>query len=240
MIRKDLIIAVLLTFCLTVTLFTILSTMAQVPEYDIWLDFNDDGKIDMRDIGVVARAFGANGQPINKTFVLLQLQAAVTELQGDFEAKLPDHNVITIGAAAFTPQLGYGDVPIHAYGQLGYRIGNLTGAEDPISFFAPVQLPHGVNITRLYAFWFDYGVQSITTELVMHNSTGGPYHMADCSSPGKDLPGRGSSNTNLISPWFSVVDSHYQYYLRVTLPPPEAPGYSYYFYYAMIEYEYPE
>lgn len=62
LMKRDLIVAVLLTFCLTVTLFQILPTSSQsAGDYDPWLDYNDDGKIDMRDIGASARAFGASG-----------------------------------------------------------------------------------------------------------------------------------------------------------------------------------
>ncbi|MGD8566021.1 MAG: hypothetical protein PVF96_06705 [Candidatus Bathyarchaeota archaeon] len=54
---------------------------AQDPgDYDPWYDVNDDGKIDMRDIGGMARKFGAEGTPINKTELLLDLQAKVDVL----------------------------------------------------------------------------------------------------------------------------------------------------------------
>ena len=51
-------------------------------EYDPWIDINDDGKIDMKDVGTVARAFGASGTPINKTELLLELQDRVSDLAG--------------------------------------------------------------------------------------------------------------------------------------------------------------
>jgi hypothetical protein len=59
--RKDLVIAVLATFCLTATLFMIIPTRSQIGGYDPWADINDDGKIDMYDIGHSARLFGATG-----------------------------------------------------------------------------------------------------------------------------------------------------------------------------------
>ena len=62
-IKKNLVVAVLLTFCLTFVLFQILPISSQsAGDYDPWLDINDDGEIDMRDVGAVARAFGAAGQ----------------------------------------------------------------------------------------------------------------------------------------------------------------------------------
>jgi hypothetical protein len=63
MIRKDVIIAVLATFCLTTTLFLVLPTRSgsSAVGYDSWADINDDGKIDMRDIGYTAAMYGAFG-----------------------------------------------------------------------------------------------------------------------------------------------------------------------------------
>jgi len=60
--KRDLVIAVLCTFFLTFTLFTILPAGSQtVGQYDPWLDFNDNGHIDGTDIAYVARAFGTAG-----------------------------------------------------------------------------------------------------------------------------------------------------------------------------------
>jgi len=40
-----------------------------VGEYSPWADMNDDGKIDMRDVYVVARKFGTSGEPITKAAI---------------------------------------------------------------------------------------------------------------------------------------------------------------------------
>jgi hypothetical protein len=60
--KKDLIIAVLSTFCLTAALLVVLPTNSSSP-YDPWADINDDGKIDMRDISYDAKLFGTLGDP---------------------------------------------------------------------------------------------------------------------------------------------------------------------------------
>ena len=79
--KKDLFVAVLLTFCLSFTLFQVLPIGSQsAGDYDPWLDYNDDGEIDMRDVGPIARAYGSEGTPINKTKLLLELQARIDEL----------------------------------------------------------------------------------------------------------------------------------------------------------------
>jgi hypothetical protein len=62
LLKRDLIVAVLLTFCLTVTLFKVLPIGSQsAGDYDPWLDYNSDGLIDMRDIGASSRAFATSG-----------------------------------------------------------------------------------------------------------------------------------------------------------------------------------
>jgi hypothetical protein len=60
MIKKDIVLAVLATFCLTVTLFLIVPVSSN-GRYDPWLDYNADGKIDVRDIAPMAAAYGSTG-----------------------------------------------------------------------------------------------------------------------------------------------------------------------------------
>ncbi len=59
--KKDLVIAVLATFCVTATLFIIIPTRSQNDRYDPWLDVNGDGKMDILDIAAVAKAFASSG-----------------------------------------------------------------------------------------------------------------------------------------------------------------------------------
>jgi hypothetical protein len=82
MVRKrDLVIAVLITFCLTAMLFSVRFTGSQTPgQYDPWLDINDDGRILIEDVAWVAKAFGTKGDPINKTALLLDLQSQIDSL----------------------------------------------------------------------------------------------------------------------------------------------------------------
>jgi S1-C subfamily serine protease len=55
-------------------------------EYDLWLDVNDDGKINIVDISQVAKLFGTTGTAINKTALLLDLQSEVQRLQAEIQA----------------------------------------------------------------------------------------------------------------------------------------------------------
>jgi len=53
---------VLVTFCLTATLFSIIPVGSQgVKEYDAWYDINDDGKIDLKDYYGVGLKYGTEG-----------------------------------------------------------------------------------------------------------------------------------------------------------------------------------
>jgi hypothetical protein len=62
MVKKDLVIAILATFCLTATLFLIIP-IRSASLYDPILDVNHDRKIDIKDIAAVAKAFGTTGDP---------------------------------------------------------------------------------------------------------------------------------------------------------------------------------
>jgi hypothetical protein len=80
--KKDVIITVLATFALTITLFTVIPIYSQsVGDYDHWLDINDDGTIDMKDIATVARAYGTYGTAINKTELLLELEQRISDVE---------------------------------------------------------------------------------------------------------------------------------------------------------------
>jgi hypothetical protein len=77
--KKDLVIVILVGFILAVTLYPKIT--ASVKEYDPWIDTNDDGKINVIDIFAVAKAFGSEGTPINKTALLLELLDRVEALE---------------------------------------------------------------------------------------------------------------------------------------------------------------
>jgi hypothetical protein len=71
--KKDLVIAVLATFCLTATIFMILPTKSATSYYDPWADVSGptlgipDGRIDMRDIAYEVSHFGTFGTPIDRS-----------------------------------------------------------------------------------------------------------------------------------------------------------------------------
>ena len=62
--KKDLIIAILITFCFTATLFMVIPTRSQPTQpYDSWLDVNEDGKIGPADFAYFSTIYGAAGDP---------------------------------------------------------------------------------------------------------------------------------------------------------------------------------
>ena len=72
LMNRRFVIAVLTVACLTTVLFVAAPIRSSAPgpgEYDPWLDWNDDGKVDMKDIGRVAKAFGTSGQNLSKASI---------------------------------------------------------------------------------------------------------------------------------------------------------------------------
>ena len=69
-LRRDVLIAVLATFCLTSALFAVKpSGSLSSKQYDPWMDINDDGRIDMRDITQLCINFMATGDPTKPVII---------------------------------------------------------------------------------------------------------------------------------------------------------------------------
>lgn len=153
--KKDIVIAVLLTFCLTATLFMIIPTRSQsnttsTTNYDPWVDVNDDGFIDIFDIVYIATtAFGTSGTPINKTALLLELMARLESLNASLielesrvaslEKRVPQKGRISVSPSAFSPTTN---------GQ-SFRIVAGSTLEGQGEFDAALQLPNGARITNM-------------------------------------------------------------------------------------------
>jgi hypothetical protein len=69
-LRRDVLIAVLATFCLTSALFTIKPSGSQSTlSYNPWMDINDDGRIDIYDVVSVTAIYGKTGNPLKPVMV---------------------------------------------------------------------------------------------------------------------------------------------------------------------------
>jgi hypothetical protein len=67
-VKKDLVISVLVTFCLTAILFTVIP-VGSYGTYSPWIDYNSNGKIDVRDVSPPCAAYGSSGDPTRNVTV---------------------------------------------------------------------------------------------------------------------------------------------------------------------------
>jgi hypothetical protein len=117
--KKDIVIAVLITFCLATTLFWIVpSNSTPSQPYDPMFDWNGDGKIGPADYAYFSIIFGANGTYVNVTASILELQAKIDTLNASLatlESKVNNstipYNSTYIYSDATTETIGWADIP---------------------------------------------------------------------------------------------------------------------------------
>jgi len=143
-IKKDLVIAVLSTFCLTATLFMIMPTRSSSAErqYDPWGDYNDDGKISIGDIVSTISLFGTYGDPTKNVSVT---NFPVDE-QGNLKVSIKD-------GTNFTMKKGLERIVVldtFSYGTNGICLGK--PALGPIDYFWFLFEPKSefINVTEIY------------------------------------------------------------------------------------------
>jgi len=68
--RKNLAVVALVTICLLAVCFSVTRTRSSINEYDPWLDYNEDGVINMRDIAAGCASFMAEGDPTKNVNVM--------------------------------------------------------------------------------------------------------------------------------------------------------------------------
>jgi phosphatidylserine/phosphatidylglycerophosphate/cardiolipin synthase-like enzyme len=73
--RNSLTPFVLLALCLAVALLLAVPVTSSGDQYNPWLDFNEDGKINIFDVVAVAKAFGTSGTPVKRTALQLEAQS---------------------------------------------------------------------------------------------------------------------------------------------------------------------
>jgi hypothetical protein len=78
-VKSSMLLNIILLTILSASFFLV-NTTASVNKYDPWLDIDDDGKIDITDIFMIAQLYGGTGDPINKTALLYEVNATFTEL----------------------------------------------------------------------------------------------------------------------------------------------------------------
>jgi len=158
--KKHIVIAVLATLCLTSTLFMILPTRSQPGglEYNPWADLNDDGIIDVYDVVMVTGIYDSEGTPVNKTTLLLDVNATFTDLLSRIDGinntlsqriSSLDAQLATMDAAIMQLQLSNADLSsrINAL-EANYSITNLRLA------------PYAIPFNSTYSTAYDYTTET--------------------------------------------------------------------------------
>ena len=153
MIRKDVLVAILATFCLIAALFLItpLPTRSQSSSkpYNPFFDLNDDGTIDIYDAITLSNYFGTSGTPINKT-ALLDLQSQIDALNATLQSQINALN------ATITELQN-----------------NNTELENRVSMLEGICGLPIVNISGLVGYWrFNEGSGNITHDSSGNNNDG--------------------------------------------------------------------
>jgi hypothetical protein len=115
--KRDLIIAVLATFCLTVTLFLAIPTRSQSPSgtYDSLVDLNHDGQINILDAIILAGHFGTAGDPT----INVNVTNWPSQLLSNY---VYDSGFFTLGPYGNNSQT-YRDLSIAGYRQVSVYVG---------------------------------------------------------------------------------------------------------------------
>jgi hypothetical protein len=253
---KNYLVAVLLCSMILALAFIQNSGSQTTFQYDPWADINDDGKIDIKDVAYVSRLFGTFGDPVNKTALLYnvnatltellsridQLNMSLTELKSIIEARMPKKGYAFIPAAAFNPEFDEMDNGVDTYNFIrGSVLVVLRSSRAWVDFSAFVNLPHQSIITNMTVWIYDDSNYQINVLLCRYNpQTDTTDYIASVSTyPPSAKPGKVILYDDTIT--YPIVDnSKFTYMLLVDFCGDTSfPGdISLRFYGVLIEYEY--
>jgi hypothetical protein len=223
--KKDLIIAVLSTFCLTATLFVIMptrsaSTQDNGLEYDPWEDVNGDGKIDILDIVNLSNSYGATGNPTKNVNVTNWPEALMPTKSRSWTKYVGQHDQFAgcvlvpqdlgdIGSqfVYFSPQAGVCNIDFtyHTLGEIDLQLP--MGRE----FFGKITLYRSVDMA--------VQVQNLTLEIGYTNKANYVPLLSSSwatEGPGSNLPTSPQGYTLELGSLNSDVEIHNMYlYFRV-------------------------
>jgi len=175
MLNKKRLVMALTAFTLAATLLMVLPTRSATNPYDPWLDTNDDGKINMRDIQAAILAFGTNGNP-SKPVTIAQHNFSGgyfdipigADQEGRLNITTAGYRQISLGlhAISMMPPPGEGNVSV----AVGFLMGNSsmhinverfnatagwTGPERPILYEYPVARTYEIKGQSLTIAYFN-------------------------------------------------------------------------------------
>lgn len=156
-------------------------------------------------------------------------------LPGEQGFGMPQTGNISIPFSAFVAS--YDDDVDYSY---GYGLRNYD--TETIVVYAPVQLPQGAIITNGTFYFYDNDVDHFYFYLERGTMLDS-WDVIDYvdNAPGSDTPGLDYITFGSITSAYAVVDNNnYYYYIEMKLPYSSTSPSSYRFYYALIEYEYPD
>ena len=130
---------------------------------------------------------------------------------------------VSVSAAAFGPQLEE-----YSFQNWGAYLFNWDGDSD--FYHAPVQLPHGVTVTRMTFYWRDESPDNGQAQLCRNEMDGTAEEMANAVTSGGD--GIDDSFDDTIN-YATIDNSQYAYFLSWSLPNFDVVGYG-----VIIEYTY--
>jgi hypothetical protein len=132
---KQFVIATVFAMVLLIMVF--IPKSSQLGTYDPWLDINDDGKIDIKDLATTAKAYGTTGTPINKTQLLLELKARTDALNASV-IELQSRKRVVAGQTSGKPDLTLDQPMPYLSGAnesntivVASGVGNLSGHTNP-------------------------------------------------------------------------------------------------------------
>ena len=155
--------------------------------------------------------------------------------QGERGYGMPQKGNISVAAFAFVPsQSGYlVDYSVN----YGLRNGETFG----FFCYAPLQLPHGANITDATFYFYDYDADYFEFWVLREDNDGTMWVVGYAkNAPGSDTPGWTYASLINYYPEYATVDNdNYCYYLIVDMPYSSSSSYFYRFHHALVEYEFP-
>jgi hypothetical protein len=164
--KKRHIIYCFLVFCLTATLLVGVTSSA---DYDPWCDINDDGLIDIVDLVNLAIRFGGEGTPINKTALLLKVNATFTQLLAEIDSLNASLKALKTGGFIGAPAWDSQWQPIVKGDTFFYHNQNTTDVvvymmgKDSNGYIHQKFYGGDGNVAQIFgAYWYNLDEDSIT------------------------------------------------------------------------------